>query len=416
MEDQARGGPPLATTSFLYHAQGIRGYQHLRTEYRSGACFHHVSMAEEKRACAACGAGPECLTLDGRFERTFSAAPVGGRPEFIVLHGHQQHCMACGTRRREPIRFADGSRSYTKRFGQFLLQLCASMTLKDVARRLGVGWDLVKELHKASLQRRVRRRKLSKVRRIGIDEFAVRKGHSYMTVVVDLDSGHVLHVGDGKGASAVEGFLRRLKRARAPVVAAAMDMSGGYAAAVRRGWGGRGLIVHDRYHVVALANKAVDETRRDLVRKLTGVERRGLKGTRYRWLYAAEELNDHAIDGLLLMAGEYEPLVLAWLMKELLRDFWSLPSAGAANRFLDSWIRAARELDNRHFDTLATTLETRRAGLVAWFQHPITTGPVEGLNNKIKVLKRVAYGYRDDEYFKLRLLTLHEARVALTAG
>ena len=69
-----------------------------------------------------------------------------------------------------------------------------------------------------------------------------------------------------------------------------------------------------------------------------------------------------------------------------------------------------------HFDTLATTLETRRAGLVAWFQHPITTGPVEGLNNKIKVLKRVAYGYRDDEYFKLRLLTLHEARVALTAG
>ncbi len=402
----------MATTSFLYHAQGLHGYLHLRTGY--GSCeHHHVEMNPKKRRCAACGAPWWHLTLAGRFERTFRGLPVGRRRQFIVLHGHRQSCRRCDRTLQEPIPFTEGKQTYTKRFGRYVVELCGVLSIKLVAGLLGVGWDLVKGIHKRHLGKRLKKRKLGTVRYIAVDEFAVQKGHHYMTVVLDLEAGTILHAQEGKDAAALLPFLRKLRRYGHKPKAVAMDMSPSYRRAVLDVFGESVDIVHDPFHVVALASKAIDETRRDMVRELEGEERKVLKGSRFLLLRGLENLKESGLERLMLLMDLNEPLYEAYLLKEDLRMFWNLPDAVLGAGFLDEWTAGARALGNKHFARLAKTLDDHRPGLLAYFKHRISTGPLEGLNNKIKVLKRQAYGFRDMDYFKLRLYFLHEARLAL---
>jgi len=401
----------MATTSFLYHTLGLRGYRHLRTEYKGGAVYHHVQLAPDHRQCRGCGARWYELTLEGRFQRMFRALPVGRRRQFIVLHGHEQLCHSCGLKLREPIFFARGKRRHIKAFEHFIVELCRIAPIKHVASRLGVSWTLVKDLFETELRRRARRRSLRSVRLIAVDEFAIRKGHNYMTVVLDLETGQILWAAEGRSVDALLPFLRRLKRARAPLEAVAMDMWPAYMLAVGEVFQDV-PIVHDPYHVIAMANLAIDKTRRDIYRELHGHDRKILKGSRFLLLKGGERLDASALAYLERLESLNEPLYRAYLLKEDLRRFWRMPSGKAARTFLGAWI--ARALASRlpHMMALAKTLRAHRHGLLAHFHHPISTGPIEGMNNKIKVLKRQAYGFRDMEYFKLRLAFIHESTPA----
>jgi transposase len=122
-----------------------------------------------------------------------------------------------------------------------------------------------------------------------------------------------------------------------------------------------------------------------------------------------EHLKPRSLERLMELMDLNEPLYQAYLLKEDLRMFWNLPDAEGAEIFLDSWIDQARTLGLKHFVKLADTLEEHLPGLLSYFRHRISTGPLEGLNNKIKVLKRQAYGFRDQAYFKLRLYFIHES-------
>jgi len=403
----------MATTSFLYHSLGLKGYRHLKTEYKKGRIYHHVEMVREKRRCRGCDAPWHRLVLDGKFERTIRVLPVGRRKQYVVLHGHEQHCEVCGQTLREPITFTDGKRRHSRSFARYVIDLCLTMTIKHVARLLGVGWDLVKDIHKDHLTKRLKRRRLSKVRYIAVDEFAVRKGHNYMTVVLDLETGEILHAHEGKDASALIPFLWKLRRRHARLRAVAMDMSQAYMNAVREVFGGKLDIVHDPYHVVALANFAIDETRRDMYRDLEGQERKVLKGTRFLLLKGLEKLKVKALERLMVLMELNEPLYQVYLLKEDLRMFWNMPDRESGNQFLDAWIAEARATELKHFVKLANTIDDHREGLLAYFDHRVSTAPLEGLNNKVKVLKRMAYGYRDSEYFKLRLFFIHESSYQL---
>ena len=398
----------MAATSILYHTLGLRGYRHLRTEYRDGKVIHHIEKVRNKRICKDCGARHYHLKLDGIFERTFLGLPVGMKRQELVLHGHLQLCGKCGKRSRESIDFADGSNRYVRAVGRFAVMLCGITTIKHAAQFLGVGWDLVKDAFKADLQRRHKKRPLRKVRYLAVDEFSTEKGHKYMTTVLDLETGVILYAEKGKDSAALVPFLEELKRAKAPLKAIAMDMSAAYSSAVRQVFGDTVDIVHDPFHITALANKAIDDTRGDLFRKLHGEERKAIKGTKFLLLRGLEKLKERGLTRLMALMEANEPLYRTYLLKEDLRMFWSLPDAAAGEDFLNQWIEEARSLGNPHFTKLANTLDSHRSGLVAYFRHRISTGPLEGINNKIKVLKRQAYGFRDMAFFKLRLYFLHE--------
>ncbi|MCG6537671.1 MAG: ISL3 family transposase [Syntrophales bacterium LBB04] len=226
-------------------------------------------------------------------------------------------------------------------------------------------------------------------------------------IVLDLESGQILHAQEGKDAQALVPFLEKLKRKKVPLLAIAMDMSPAYFQAVRQVFP-KVDIVHDPYHVVSLVNKAIDETRPDIARELNNQDKQVIKGSRFLLLRGLESLNAYSLSKLKDLMEVNEPLYAAYLLNEGLRTFWNQPNEQSGAVFLDTWITQASSFTLSLFTKLAETLQRHRGELLSYFRHRISTGPLEGINNKNKVLKRQAYGFRDKLYFKLRLFFLHQ--------
>jgi len=195
------------TSSELYHCFGLKGYRTMRTDFSSGKIVLHVASSRPP-LCPCCNG--ESVIGRGCFERVLKALPIGGKQVDILLRGQRVECLDCGVVRRMKVDFAGPRMGYIKRVEAYVLTLLRHATMKDVARLVGLGWDAVKEIQKRHLTRRYHRPRLKGVRRIAIDEISIGKGHRYLTVVLNLDSGAVLFVGDGKGSDALKPFWKRV--------------------------------------------------------------------------------------------------------------------------------------------------------------------------------------------------------------
>lgn len=286
------------------------------------------------------------------------------------------------------------------------------MTLRDVAELTALNWDTVKDIVKRRLRRDYGRIDLNRVRYLSIDEIYVGKQRGYYTLVMDIESGRILWVSQGRGKAGLQGFWPRLRRSRARIRAVAMDMSGAYWAAVAEALPGVAL-VFDKFHIIQLMNKRLDGLRRELVREAEGALKMVIKGTRYLLLTRAANLKEDQLPKLERALKLNEPLSQAWYLKEELSLLWEQSSYAKMNRFLTQWCEQANETGVRQLQKMAKTLQVHRKGILNWWQHPINNGRMEGTNNKIKTLNRQAYGYRDEEFFILRLLGLHESRYTL---
>jgi transposase len=401
------------STSLLYHAFGIRGYHYTRTDYQDGQTIFTIHQEPETCRCSACGSSH--VQSRGHVERRFRTVPIGPRATLVVLPIPRVECRDCGAVRQVKVPFADPRRSYTNAFERYALELSRRMTIRDVAKHLGVGWDMIKDIQKRDLSRRYAKPKLKHLRRIAIDEIAVAKGHRYLTVVLDLDSGAVVFVGDGKGADALKPFWKRLRPSRARIEAVAMDMSAAYRGAVATNLS-EAKIVFDRFHVMKLFNEKLSDLRRALHREATDVmQKKVLKGTRWLLLKAAENLDEEKDEKTKLeeALALNQSLATAYYLKEDLRQFWEQPGKKFGTLFLDGWIKRAEASGIKMLQQMAKTLAAHRSGLLAYYDVMITSGPMEGTNNKIKTMKRQAYGFRDKEFFKLKILAIHEARYEL---
>ena len=401
------------STSLLYHAFGIRGYVYSRTQYDNGQVIFTIHQEPEEYRCSACGSSR--VISRGQVDRWFQSPPIGGHPTVVVLPIPRVECRACGLVRQVEISFADPRRSYTKSFERYALELSRSMTIADVAHHLNVGWDLIKDIQKRDLTRRYAKPKLKRLRYIAIDEIAVAKGHRYLTVVMDLVSGAIVFVGDGKGADALKPFWKRLRPSKARIEAVAMDMSAAYWGAVMTHLP-KAKIVFDHFHVIKLFNEKLSDLRRALYREATEVmKKQVLKGTRWLLLKNRENLDPEKDEKRRLKEALAlnEPLATAYYLKDDLRRFWDQPGKRFATIFLDGWIRRAEASGIKILQQMGKTLAAHRSGLLAYYDVMISSGPLEGTNNKIKTMKRQAYGFRDMEFFKLKILAIHETRYEL---
>jgi len=400
------------STSLLYHAFSIRGYQYVATDYHEGGVIFRIAKEHKDCRCSACGSGH--VASRGQVERRFRCPPIGHRPVTVVLPIPRVWCLNCGLTRQVTLDFADPRRSYTKAFARYALELCRFMTIQDVAHHLGVSWDVIKEIHKQDLGRRFGRPKLKQLRQIAIDEIAVGHGHRYLTIVLDLESGAVVHVGRGKGGDALEAFWKRLRRCGAKIEAVATDMSAAYIDAVSRRLP-NATLVFDRFHVMKLFNDKLSQLRRQLYHQATAADRRVLKGVRWLLLKRPENLDStrNERERLEQALKLNEPLALAYYLKEDLAAFWEQDDEEEATVYLLDWLARAEASGIGILVGLAKTLRKHALGLVAWYDYPISSGPLEGTNNKIKTMQRQAYGYRDEEYFKLKIYAIHEAKYAL---
>jgi len=401
------------STSLLYHGFGIQGYQHVHTKYHDGAIHFRIRQDLFSLRCPGCGSSQ--VKRRGQVMRRFRTLPIGDKPVWLELLVPRVWCLLCGVLRQVKIGFASWRRSYTRSFARYALGLSRHMTIKDVARHLGVSWDLIKDIQKRHLVRRFARPKLHKLKQIAIDEISIGKGHRYLTVVLDLKSGAVVFVGDGKGAEALEPFWTRLKRQKVCLEAVATDMSPAYISAVLT-HAPEATLVFDRFHVIKLYNDGLSDLRRKLYHEATDLmQKQVIKGTRWLLLKNPDNLDRDRQEAERLHEALRlnQPLALAYYLKEDLRQFWEQPNKTAAAAFLEDWIARAQTAGMPFLLRFSKTLALHRHGLLAYYDYPISTGPLEGTNNKIKTMQRQAYGFRDREFFKLKILALHETRYAL---
>jgi transposase len=400
------------SASVLYHGFGIRGYQYERSFYEDGKVTFVISQARERLRCPQCGS-PH-VERHGEVMRTFRLLPIGRKPVQVALGIARVFCQKCWITRQVKVNFADEHQRYSRSFERYALELSRRMTIQDVARHLQISWDTVKEIQKRHLQRHYANPKLRYLKEIAIDEICVGRKR-FLTIVLDLRTGAVVFVGKGRGGEALEPFWRRLKSSRANVKAVAIDMSNAYTAAVRDNLPDATL-VYDHFHVIKLYNDKLTELRRDLYREAVDkLHKQVLKGTRWLLLKNRENL-DHKKGEPQRLQEALElntSLFIAYYMKDQLRLLWSQPDKRTAGKFLTGWIQLANYTGIRMLMNFAKTLAAHRRGILAWYDYPISTGPLEGTNNKIKTMQRQAYGFRDREFFTLKILAIHEATYAL---
>jgi transposase len=352
---------------------------------------------------------------EGGVVRRFRAVPIGNKRVELKASIPRLACQDCGAVRQAAIGFAEPRRTYTKSFERYVLDLSRHMTIKDVACHLGVSWDVVKDIQKKFLQRRFSKPKLKHVKQIAIDEISTGKGHKYVTIVMDLQSGAVLHVGQGKGGDALASFWRRLRASHAHIEAVATDMSPAYIDAVTT-YLSDATLVFDRFHVIKLYNDKLSNLRRDLYRQLSDTMQKDvLKGVRWLLLKRRENLDASRREPERLREALRlnEPLAIAYHLKDELNEIWEQDDQEMAQALLMDWIVYAESTGIRMLQQFAKTLRFHAFGILAWYDYPISTGPLEGTNNKIKTMKRQAYGFRDPEFLKLKILGIHETTYAL---
>ena len=400
------------STSLLYHGFGIRGYRQVREEFKEGQIVIAIEQDCGDLRCPSCGSGD--VIRRGTITRRFRTLPIGRRKVMVELPVQRVGCRSCGVVQQVKLGFASRRVSYTNSFERYVLDLCQHMTILDVALHLGVSWGTVKDIHKQHLRHRYRRPSLTGLTYIAIDEICVGHGRRFLTIVLNIQTGAVIFVGQGKGKEALKPFWKRLGWRKKSIKAVAIDMGPAYLGAV---WEHlpKAAVVFDRFHVVKLYNEKLTQLRRQVQNGAEALGKKALKGTRWLLLKNPQNLdaNKNEPQRLEEALRLNAPLATAYYLKEDLRQFWEQPDKATAKRFLRDWLARAHASGITVLKKFARMMHLRKFGLLAWYDHPISSGPLEGTNNKIKTLQRQAYGYRDQEYFTLRIYGLHETKYAL---
>ncbi|MFO0979187.1 MAG: ISL3 family transposase [Planctomycetaceae bacterium] len=400
------------TTRELYKAIGVAGYESLECWRKDGV--FHLRLA----APASCYRCPQCGNRDvirrGQVYRFVHAPRIGMDRTVLFIRTPRLECRICQRVLNAILPGVVPLCNYTKSFARIVVDLRKMMTIRDVARYLGVGEGMVRGIDKAYLQKTFAKPRLRDLEVIAIDEIYVGKKNKFFTIVIDWQSGAIVYVGEGKGQEALNRFWKSLRASRAKIKAVATDMSSAYYAAVIRHLP-NAMQVFDRFHIVKLMNDKLTQLRRDLQREAELMDRNVLKGMRWLLLKHPDNLDDSKNERVRLQEALdlNRSLAIAYYLKEDLGQIWKQSTKAVAARFLTDWCRRARASGIRVLMTMANTLEGHRSGILNWYDYPISSGPLEGINNKIGALQRMAYGYQDKDYFIAKLYALHLAKFAL---
>jgi transposase len=331
--------------------------------------------------------------------------PTGSHKNYARVNIPRVYCPKCGKLRQIKLGFADEHRQYSLAFERYVRDFCELMSLSSVARLLGISWNTVKEIHKRHLGRKYGEPNLKRLTLLAIDEISIGKGHKYLTVALNLETGAVVFVGKGKGTESLQPFWKLLGRRKKKIKAVAIDMSAAFTKAVRENLP-EAKLVYDHFHVVKLYNEKLSELRRELYLTTEDAEQKAsLKGMRWILLKNPENLSTRKETMRLKKAlSANEPLMKAYYMKEELRRMWSQGNREGAEAVMENWLRMAEESGVKMLKKFARTLQEHREGILNYHESRITTGPLEGTNTKIRALQRRAYGFRDEEYLKLSMV------------
>ncbi len=317
-------------------------------------------------------------------------------------------CRNCGKVKREGLAWLADNPFYTKRFAWLVGRRCRATTIKDVAREFRLHWETVKELEKQYMQEQLRRVGTPGPKVIGIDEISIRKGHTYRIVVSDLLRRRPIWFGGtDRSEASLALFFNELgmKKCRG-IYLAVMDMwkpfrnaTWKHVPAVR--------ILYDKFHVISHLGAALDEVRKHEQARLTGQGRQFIKGQKYTLLSNRANLTLDGRRSLAKLLQANQRLNIAYLLKESFGQLWDYQSEAWARRFFENWKQALKWQRLKPYETFARMIDRHWDGIAAYCEprNKVPLGFVEGFNNKIRVIQRRAYGLRDEEYLRLKILT-----------
>lgn len=367
------------------------------------------------KRCSRCGS--VVAEIHDVSERRVRDLPMWELDTWLIVPRARLECPRCGPT-VEAVPWLDKHQRMTTRLAEKISRLAMVLPLSHVAQWFQIHWTTAKLLHHRALEQQlgpITAESLAGVRRLSIDEFAIQKGHRYATVVVDSETRRVLWVSRGRDRAALKPFFDLLgPEGCARIEAVAMDMSGPFGDEVRARCPDA-AVVYDLFHVVAkYGREVIDRVRVDETNKiaraagpnrtLIRAKRRVIKGTRWLLLQNRSNLRRPA-DRVRLreLLSANHALFVVYILKDDLKQLWRYRYSSAAYRFWQQWYRRAMASRLEPLKRFAQQLKLYLPGIIAHCRYPLNTALVEGINNKIKVMKRMAYGYRDDEYFFLRI-------------
>ncbi len=322
----------------------------------------------------------------------------------------RMHCRSCGAVKQEKLPWLANNLYYTKRFAFYVGRRCRSATVRDVARELRLDWKTVKALEMEYMREQLRRAGTPGPKVIGIDELSIGRGHNYRIVVSDLVRGRPIWFGGtDRSEKSMDLFFQWLgPRKCKGIRLAVMDMWKPFRNSTLKAKNAPQVaILYDKFHILKRLNEALDTVRKSEYARLSGKDRRFIKGQKYTLLSHWANLSQEGRQSLKQLFAANRRLNKAYLLKEMFGQLWDYKREVWARRFFERWKSALRWQRLKPYEKFARMVEDHWDGIAAYCreENKVPLGFVEGINNKIRVIQRRAYGLRDEEYLRLKILT-----------
>jgi len=360
----------------------------------------------KKTACGSCGRSQSGFY--DRVRRPIRDLSCGDRRIYLQVEIRRVQCRRCGKVKRERLDWISDNPFYTKRFAFFVGRRCREMSLQAVARELRLDWHTVKALDQQYMEEQLRRAPQARPRVVGIDEVSLGQGHQYRIVVSDLEKRRAIWFGGtDRSEASLDQFYQWLGPQRRPAVSlAVMDMWKAFALSTQK-QAPAAAILYDKFHVLRHLSRALDRVRKQEYARLAGQDGSYIKGQKYTLLSKRENLSLDGRRALKKLLAANRRRHTAYLLKESFDQLWEYRSEAWARRFFGHWKAALKWQRLKPYEEFAELIERHWNGIALYCrcENRFALGFVEGLNNKIRVLQRRAYGLRDEDYLRLKILT-----------
>jgi transposase len=381
------------------------GTRHL---WRSEGPRSLSQSAGEKTVCGACG-----YIKHGWYDRKLRRVrdmACGDHRIYVEIEVRRIDCSRCLKVKQEKLEWLADNPFYSTRFAFFVGRRCRVMTIKDVAQETHLDWKTVKELDKQYMQEQLRRIGTPAPKIIGVDEIAIRKGHTYRIVVSDLLRRRPIWFGgQDRSEQSMDEFFKWLgPKKRKRIGLAVMDMWKAFRkSTLNPEHAPQAAILFDKFHVLRHLGEAMDQVRKSEYARLTGKDRRFIKGQKYTLLSHRDNLTNEGRRSLRMLLKANKRLNTAYVLKEAFGQLWDYQTEGWARRFFENWRDSLKWQRLKPYEKFAEMIESHWDGIAAYCkpENKVALGFVEGLNNKIRVIQRRSYGLRDEEYLRLKILT-----------